>query len=280
MGDQRISNLAGPIVTHGRLLFRGGLIERLRHVLWAGLISLAMYAVFLFQPIDQFLWLVQSRAADRSPTGDVVFVASDEALNDPDAPEKRYEVAAALDELDRRGVGKVFLDVSFAESGDSDADKRLARAIADLGPRITLVNRIVEGTGVDEFLRTTSPAIGGTAPHVVSDQTDRNWLGFAWELHYAYEVNGKQVRSFGAAIAGVEAKPKATFSVDYGFALDRIPVLPLATLSKSSSEGATIPVEITGKTIVVGHTGREANKPCRARSTQRRAMSISMLGSR
>ena len=256
MGDQRISNLAGPIVTHGRLLFRGGLIERLRHVLWAGLISLAMYAVFLFQPIDQFLWLVQSRAADRSPTGDVVFVASDEALNDPEAPEKRYEVAAALDELDRRGVGKVFLDVSFAESGDSDADKRLARAIADLGPRITLVNRIVEGTGVDEFLRTTSPAIGGTAPHVVSDQTDRNWLGFAWELHYAYEVNGKQVRSFGAAIAGVEAKPKATFSVDYGFALDRIPVLPLATLSKSSSEGATIPVEITGKTIVVGHTGR------------------------
>ena len=86
MGETRISRLAAPVLVRGRSLFSGRLFERLRHVLWAALISLALYAVFLLQPIDQFLWLFQSRVADRNPTGDVVFVSSNEALNDTDNP--------------------------------------------------------------------------------------------------------------------------------------------------------------------------------------------------
>jgi len=255
MGDQRISNLAGPILALGHSLFSGRLIERLRHMLWAGLVSLALYAVFLLQPAEQILWMIQSRVADRTPTGDVVFVASNDALNDPNIPQRRYEVAAALDELDRRGVGKVFLDIAFAESNDPVADDRLSRAIADLGPRITLVDRIVEGTGVEEVRRATSPTIAGPVARVVSDQTDRDWLGFAWNLRYAYTIEGTSIRSFGAAIAGVEGSPKSRFTVDYGFRHDLIPTLPIAALA-TSAEDAKMPIEITGKTVVVGHTGQ------------------------
>ncbi|MDE0901414.1 MAG: EAL domain-containing protein [Erythrobacter sp.] len=217
--------------------------------------SLALYAVFLLQPAEQILWMIQSRVADRTPTGDVVFVASNDALNDPNIPQRRYEVAAALDELDRRGVGKVFLDVAFAESNDPVADDRLSRAIADLGPRITLVDRIVEGTGVEEVRRATSPTIAGPVARVVSDQTDRDWLGFAWNLRYAYTIEGTTIRSFGAAIAGVEGSPKSRFTVDYGFRHDLIPTLPIAALA-TSAEDAKMPIEITGKTVVVGHTGQ------------------------
>ena len=114
MGETRILKAAEAIVGGGRALLSRRLFERLRHLFWAGLITLATYAVLLFEPVDQFLWLIQSRIADRHPSGDVVFVGSDEALNDPTAPERRYKVAAALDELDRLGVGKVFLDVTLA----------------------------------------------------------------------------------------------------------------------------------------------------------------------
>ena len=55
MGETRISRLAAPVLVRGRSLLSGRLFERLRHVLWAALISLALYAVFLLQPIDQFL---------------------------------------------------------------------------------------------------------------------------------------------------------------------------------------------------------------------------------
>lgn len=255
MGDQRISHLTRPILERGRSLIGGRLFERLRHVTFAGLITLVLYGVSLLEPADQFLWLIQSRISDRSPTGDIVFVGSDEALNDPKAPELRYELSAALDELDRRGVGKVFIDIPFTESSDPKADERLARAIADLGPRVTLVDRIVKGTLVEEVQRTTSPSIAGPVGRVISDQTDRNWLGFAWDLHYDYRLNGKRMRSFAAAMASVDGKPGGKFSVDYGFSLHRIPALPITALTDASAEAESIPVEITGKTIVVGHTG-------------------------
>ena len=81
MADRRISSLIGRSLGSVRAMYNARLFERLRHVAWAGLISLALYTVLLFEPIDQFLWLLQSRVADRNPSGDVVFVASDEELN-------------------------------------------------------------------------------------------------------------------------------------------------------------------------------------------------------
>jgi len=258
MGDTRTSNLGGPILARGRALFSGRLFERLRHVLWAGAITLALYAVLLFEPVDQFLWLFQSRIADRSPSGDVVFVASDDALNDPDDPKARYEVSAALDELDRRGVGKVFLDVAFQESNDAQADARLARAIADLGPRITLVDRIVVASDLSEVLRGTAPSIAGPVNRVISDQTDRNWFGFAWELHHAYEYHGEIVRSFGSAIGGVQGDQRSKYTVDYGFTHFKIPILPINELIGGERESSRSPIDVTGKTVVLGHSNRVA----------------------
>ena len=256
MGDTRTSNLGGPILARGRALFSGRLFERLRHVLWAGLVSLALFAVLLFEPVDQFLWLIQSRIADRSPSGDVVFVASDEALNAPDLPQRRYEVAAALDELDRRGVGKVFLDVTFEKSDDPKADERLSRAIADLGPRVTLVDRIVVASNGRSVVRGTTPEIAGPVSRVVSDQTDRNWFGLAWELQYSYIVDGKPTAALGAAIGGVSGRTDQKFAVDYGFSQTRIPILPVEQLIETKRSAPDSPVDVTGKTVILGHSNR------------------------
>ena len=258
MGETRILKAAEAIVGGGRALLSRRLFERLRHLFWAGLITLATYAVLLFEPVDQFLWLIQSRIADRHPSGDVVFVGSDEALNDPTAPERRYKVAAALDELDRLGVGKVFLDVTFETSDNPAADARLARAIADLGPRITLVDRIVEEAGGEQIYKRTSPNIAGSVGRVVSDQTHRNWYGLAWELRYYYEVDGKPMRSFGSAIGGVKGKPNAKFAVDYGFGHNRLPILPFEAVSGADPQSARDPLEVTGKTVVLGHSSQVA----------------------
>ncbi|MFW2350809.1 EAL domain-containing protein [Qipengyuania sp.] len=256
MGDQRISKLAGPILDPWRSLFGGRLFERLRNLLWAGIISLALYGITFLQPLDQFFWLIQSRIAERSPSGDIVFIGSDEVHNDPRSPQRRYELATALDELDRRGVGKVYLDMTFAESDDRKADAELARAIADLGPRITLVDRKVYGATVDEAIRATSPEIAGAARRVVSDQTDRDWSGLAWELHYSYLVNGKQVPSAASSMAGIVGNPKAIFPVDYGIPPARIPAISIAALSPNAAAAHSHSVEITGKTVVIGHSGQ------------------------
>ena len=256
MGETRTSNPARHLLARTRALISGRLLERLRHATWASLISLAMSAVFLLEPLDQFWWLFQSRIADRDPSGDVVFVGSDQPLNDPDLSQQRYKVAAALDELDRRGVGKVFLDVTFTASNDPQADQRLARAIADLGPRITLVDHAVEGANADRVLRSTTLEIPNSVTRVLSDETDRHWFGNAWELHYSYNIDGKQFRSLGAAIAGVENDSNVPFSVDYGFNYQKIPTIPLDELiGKTQSATRTFP-DVTGKAVVLGHTNQ------------------------
>lgn len=259
MGDIRTSTPTGPFLARARTLLSGRLFERVRHVLWAGLLSLGMYAVLLFQPGDQLLWLIQSRIAGSSPSGEVVFVTSDEALNAPDQPETRYEVARALDELDRLGVGKVFLDVTFAPSEDSAADQRLAKAIADLGPRIILVDRVAPTSTKGKTLRSTSPWIAGDVDRVLADQTDRNVFGFAWESRYSYVVEGRAYRSLGAAIAGVNDIRPGQFAIDYGFDATEIPVLLIDELTDEALESErTI---VTGKTVVVGHSNHVGGTP-------------------
>ena len=259
MGDTRTSTPAGQFLARAHSLFSGRLFERVRHILWAGLLSLGMYAVLLFLPGDQFLWIIQSRIAGSSPSGEVVFVTSDEALNAPDQPETRYEVARALDELDRLGVGKVFLDVAFAPSEDSAADQRLAKAIADLGPRIILVDRLAPTSTKGVTLRSTSPWIAGDVDRVLADQTDRNVFGFAWDSRYSYVVEGRAYRSLGAAIGGVNDVRPGQFAIDYGFDSADIPVLLINELTDETLESErTI---VTGKTVVVGHSNHVGGSP-------------------
>ena len=252
MGETRTSNPSGHVPYGAPTLFSRRLAERLRHVFSATLISFVLFVVLFFDPFDQFLWLTQSRIADRNPSGDVVFVSSDEVLNDPKDTEHRYDIAAALDELDRRGVGKVFLDITFPNSDDSRADKRLARAIADLGSRITLVDRITEGNDSHDVWQTTSPDIAGSTSHVISDTTDRNWSGFAWELHYAYQAQGRTLPSLGAAIAGAHGGPDSTFPVDYGFQSRQIPQFSLTELLHREMSSAAHR-DLSGKIVVIGH---------------------------
>ena len=258
MGETRTSNPARHLLARTRTRSSGRVFERLRHVLWAGLISLALFAITFFDPIDQFLWLTQSRIADRSPSGDVIFVSSDEVLNDPDDPKARFKVASALNELDRRGVGKVFLDVTFPKSSDAQADEELAKAIAHLGPRITLVDRVISGPGLTKERRATANSIAGGADRVVSDQTDRNWFGFAWELHHAYKYDGAAFRGFGSAIAGAQGDANSPYIVDYGFAHLKIPILAMQSLNREASGLSSSPIDVTSKVVVLGHSNRVA----------------------
>lgn len=254
MGDTRTSTLAGQFLARARSLFGGRLFERVRHIFWAGLVSIGMYAVLLLQPVDQFFWLIQSRLAEGSPSGEVVFVTSDDPLNSVDKPETRYDVARALDELDRRGVGKVFLDIPFAPSDDSAADQRLAKAIADLGPRITLVDRVVPTSTKGSAVRSTAPWIGGDTPRVLADETDRNVFGFAWQMRYSYVVEGRAYRSLGAAIGGVSDIRPGSFAIDYGFESFGLPVMLVEELNARASLNSDADVDVTGKTVVIGHS--------------------------
>lgn len=224
--------------------------ERLRHLLWAIGISLCTIVILLFEPVDQFMWLFQSKIAGQKPSGDIVFVSADETLHDPMLGHRRIDLAKALVELDRRGVGKVYIDIPFEKPSQPGFDRQLAQAIAVLGPRVTIVDQLeLDTTGAPQLRRTDS-AIAGMASRVVADKQDSNYFGISWQAQYTLEVDGRRYQSLSSALGGVSRGPGKTFEIDYGFASRDIKSLPMKSLLV---QGRGTNADLAGKTVVIGY---------------------------
>lgn len=249
MGDERIPWTTSLAERDPRGRIDARAMERLRHALWAGVIALAMLVATLLDPLDQFFWLVQSRLGSHQPSGEIVFVGADAAIEDPLMGHRRAELAEALVELNRRGVGQVYLDLQFEAPSDASSDRKLAAAISSLGPRIVLVDRVeADGEGPVE-LSGSIPEIAGGAARVV-DGDDENWLGFAWTMPYSRTVEGESFLSFGSALGGQTRLRQDEFPVDYGIYAGDIPSLGLAGLIAPRSQSAR--PNLAGKTVVIG----------------------------
>ena len=256
MGERRALQVAAMVPARLRTLSSGRLAERLRHVVWSALVAFGMFVVLLVEPVDQFLWLAQTKISEHQPSGDIVFLSSDRLMNDPEMSHRRIELAETLDELDRRGVGRVFIDITFGPSASSEADQRLAKAITDLGARVTLVDKLVPETDGDTTMVATAPAIAGNANRVVSNQTDRNFLGFAWRAQHSYDIGNVTRRAFGSALAGGSQSQSIDFPIDYGFSPEKIPTISLDSLREGSDGSSAKLPDISGKAIVIGHDFR------------------------
>ncbi|MBX7539862.1 EAL domain-containing protein [Qipengyuania sphaerica] len=221
--------------------------ERLKSLFWAGLLAFVLFLIALLEPVDQVAWMLQSRIVDRAPSGDIVFVAAERDMADPNLPQRREELAEALTELERRGVGKVYLDITIPKaSSSSDADRELGDAIAALGPRAAVVNRLDYVYSADGEVSTTLPEIAGSARQVVSERRS-NFMGFAWTRDYGHEIDGRRYPSLAASLGGIEDSPPGEFQIDYAIPFEKIEVIDLADVSPDSEL-----TDLAGKTVIIG----------------------------
>jgi EAL domain-containing protein (putative c-di-GMP-specific phosphodiesterase class I) len=236
------------VVRDGGLLVSG----RIRHLVWSTMIAGVLLALGLFNPFDQSTWLFQSKLGGQKPSGDIVYVGASENLDDPRLGHRRLELARALEELERRGVGKVYLDITFDKPSSKEYDERLARSIADLGPRIVIADQLELDSKGDETLRRTIPEIAGSASRVVADKQDRNYFGVKWVGKYGFKDNGVQVPSLGAALGGYSAGGSGSFHIDYGFASKELIALQLDDLSGTPQQQPSR-TDLAGKSVVIGY---------------------------
>jgi EAL domain-containing protein (putative c-di-GMP-specific phosphodiesterase class I) len=240
---------------------RGGglrLSGRMAHVVWSTLIAAALVLLNPLDPLDQFNWLIQSKLGVHKPSGDIVFVGASENLDDPRLGHRRIELASALDELERRGVGKVYLDIAFDEPSRPQYDERLARAIADLGPRIVVADQLELDSKGNELIRRTLPQITGSASRVVSDKLDRNYFGIKWVGSYRLDDGGQSLPTLEAALGGYANHAPGKFQIDYGFKVGDAPALSIEALSQRDAKPIDA-IDLAGKSVVIGYTGQVAS---------------------
>ena len=224
-----------------------GVLERLKDLAVSGFVALALFAALLLDPVDQLSWVFQSKFVNHSPSGDIVFVGAERNMADPQLPTRREDLAEALAQLDRQGVGKVYIDIAFSKpSVSASADLKLANAIKALGARAIIVDRI-ELNGINNArVITTLTEIAGQSRRVVS-QRSSNWMGFTWTGEFAHNVRGRRFPSLAASLAGIEDTRPGSFQIDYSIPPEEIASLPLTDITADANV-----VGLVGRTVVIG----------------------------
>ena len=223
--------------------------ERVKHVLWASLISLVMAAVVLFDPLDQLIWMTQSRLGATKASNEIVFVQAGPNITDPDYALDRVSLAKALDRMREQGVAKVYLNVVFEQSSSITADQRLAKSVAAWGPRLTFVDRLSTKSDRMKVVRRTISAIGGHQSRVIEGLSS-NYLGYAWSSPFSYDIKGHRELSFEAALGGVDTPKGGEFPIGYNFVNGSVPILSIDEIN--SNNGASEIRNLAGKTAVIG----------------------------
>ncbi len=227
-----------------------GAAQRVKDLLVSALIAFVLFVGTMLSPIDQLSWVLQSRLATHEPSGDIVFVSTDSEITHSAQPEGRTELAAALRALADQDVARVYIDLVFTTPSNAAADNELAEAIAALGPRAILVDKLERKvTPGDRALRTVS-AIGGGTRRVVTRDTS-NWMGFTWTRDFAHEIEGERQPSLAASLAGVEDLRNGNFQIDYAINSEDFDHVDIADLIARKADR-----RLAGRSVVIGKEAR------------------------
>ena len=220
--------------------------QRFAHIIASVLIALVMSVALLLEPVDWSIWAMQSRLADKKPSGEIVYLHIEPTISAPDYPADRIRLARALDSLHSRGVSRIFLNLVLMRSNSADADAILAKSMAAWGPKLTIIDRIDVGPdgdaeetrSDDRFVVQNSHAWQGVSGE---------WPGFWWNLPYSYRTSEGLEPSFAAELARVPQGKPGEFMVDYAVRSRSIPQIAMSDLLDNRASP-----KVSGKTIVVG----------------------------
>lgn len=203
--------------------------RRVQHALWAMLGGLLLIATSFLDPVDQFIWLVQSRIVETQASGDVIFVGVDEDIYGPSGATTRGELARALRRLEAEGASQVFLDLPSGDGQDLGQDQDFKDALAELGPRLVLVDRLSLGLGGTLERTQTLPGYDAGRERVIQGHLP-NYLDLTWTEQFRRSVEGTEYRTFAAAMAGDFSEREGSFQIDYAIRSQSIPSLSLTDL--------------------------------------------------
>ncbi|WP_156169990.1 EAL domain-containing protein [Aurantiacibacter luteus] len=222
--------------------------QRTRHALAAGAIALVVYLLTLMQPVDQLIWIAQSRAGQTAASGDIVYVGSRQDLADPRYPERRRALAELVGRLDSAGAKAIYVDAAFDLPSTPEADAALNRALRAAPGRTFLVSKVVTALdGTEQLDRSIHVVAQGVQE--VGTKSRQNYLGYVWSQTFSVTDAGIRLPSTSASMAGVRGNSAAQFPISYNFDLSTIPALEFDELD---SGNATDLASLAGKTVIVG----------------------------
>ncbi len=242
---------------------RTSAMERIRHAILAGLIALALSYSTVLSPLDQVTWVAQSRVSAFEASGEIVYVGSSSDLTDPSFPERRQELARALDSLREAGAKRAYVDMTFNRSVDPGTDKALNAALRAFDGNAYLVRNLATDLNGELDLSQSVGSVSAGVP-VVGSMRWKNYIGYTWNMPASVVYRDEQMPSLAASIADVPVLA-GEYPINYGFERSTIPSHRFLDLLPSpDSPGALeeLSKDIAGKVVVIGNLNRaDTNAP-------------------
>ena len=230
---------------------------RIREALAAAAIAFGLLVIAGTDPLEQLIWTVQSRLHSVEASGDIVFVGAEEDLADHRFPERRRELAEALDRLADAGVERVYVNIIFERLSDGGGDTELRSAMQRLGARLYLVQSYETALNGADRLHATIPQLSADMQQV-GESTLFRYLGYAWDAPFTMAQHGSAIPSLPAAMAGVAGPPNETFPIQYGFRRSSIPNLDLDDVASSRIATPDLRRAVAGRIALIGSTALSA----------------------
>lgn len=225
--------------------------ERLRHALWAALIAIVASILSLPQPIDELTWIVQANLANFEASGDIVYVNVDRDPTDPEFPQRREELARAIDKLREAGAHSVYLDMTFDRASRPESDRALNLALRGFGQNAYLISNTRSGITDEEIMLDKTTELVGREINQLGGHREFGLFGIVWSMPYVVADGQNILPGASLALSGQDDPGAASFPINYGFDIASIPNLSIETLASLS--GNSLHSFALGKRILIGH---------------------------
>ena len=221
----------------------------LKLLLWPLLAAIVFSLIGFGEVLEDGLRIGRNALHSQKVSGDIVMVEVDDASLSKIGswPWPRSTQATLIKKIDQLGAGQIIMDILYAAPSTPAEDADLAKAITAAG-NVTLAvqNRTGDLEGKQNAIM-PQPAFAKAA-RLASIGVFYNWQNAAWKVPYGAVVEGREMPSLAAEIAGISGPPNKEFRIDYAFDADSIPNISAADIL----QGRVPRSAIDGKIIVVG----------------------------
>jgi EAL domain-containing protein (putative c-di-GMP-specific phosphodiesterase class I)/GGDEF domain-containing protein len=218
--------------------------------LWAGVIAFVVFAALLFEPLDRFVWMVQTRLHTEELSGRFAFVAFEEELGNPAAPEQREKLARVVQRLNELDVERIVIDEPLHLPSDPAVDRRLGDVLRASEAPVILRAADDWDQEANAYFDRPIPSIGEGIPFMVSGHFV-DYLGFAWTMTTTRSFSEVTLPTMATVLAGNMSRDDE-FHINYSLSTRSITEFDANDFLRN--DGRTGKREaLSRKTVIIGN---------------------------
>ena len=207
-------------------------------------------ATGFFQPVSLLLYAMQTKAATKPVSGDIVVVGIDSpSINEIGRwPWPRDKQAELIKKIDSYGPSSIYVDIGYQGRTTPAADNALRTALkTTTAPTKVAVLATEQDDGAVRSIFSHAAAVGSNESLTAYFPY---FFGYVWELPTSIETQNGKLQSIASSIAKRKGSKPTTFRVDYGYDPNSIPVYS----AKDVIGGSIDQNKLKGKIVIFGVT--------------------------